>query len=93
MNIWKLSTLGLAAALTFTLANAQLNTAAADEQPSMQKALGNLKEALTNMQNATDDKGGHKAKAIDLTKKAIEQVEKGIAFDNKTDSGKKENKK
>jgi hypothetical protein len=92
MNLWKYSTFALAVALGTVVATGYTNTASAD-QPMMEKALGNLKEAIVNMQNATDDKGGHKAKAIDFTKKAIEQVEKGMAFDSKHDSGKNENKK
>lgn len=92
MNIWKVSTFALAAALGTVVATNHVNVAAADEQPAMQKALGNLKEALQNLQNATEDKGGFKAKAIDHTKKAIELTEKGMSFDNKKDGGKNENK-
>lgn len=92
MNLWKLSTFALALALGTVVATDRLSPAFADEQPAMQKALGNLKEALANLKNATEDKGGHKVKAVDHVQKAIEQVEKGIAFDNKKDSGKGENK-
>jgi hypothetical protein len=75
-NPWKLSSIALATMLAF-------NTAGADVQPKMRDALGNLKSALASLQDATPDKGGHRVKAINLTKSAIEQVEKGIQFDNK----------
>lgn len=53
------------------------------DQPNMQKAKDNLQEALGNLNKATADNGGHRNKAIDLVKEAIEQVNKGIAFDRK----------
>jgi hypothetical protein len=39
---------------------------------------------------STEDKGGHRAKAIDLIKQARDEVKAGIAFDNEHD---KDNKK
>ena len=75
-NPWKLTSIALATMLAF-------NTAGADVQPKMRDALGNLQSALASLQNANPDKGGHRVKAIALTKSAIEQVEKGIQFDNK----------
>lgn len=61
----------------------RINTVHAEPQPAMHKALQNLEEARTNLTNATADKGGHRVKAKQLTEEAIEQVKKGIAFDNK----------
>lgn len=58
-------------------------TVHAEPQPAMQAALGGLNAALDALQRADNDKGGHRVKAIEHTKKAIEQVEKGIKFDNK----------
>lgn len=55
----------------------------AEPQPNMKEALEHLQKAKESLKNATADKGGHRAKAIDLVDKAIEQVEKGIKFDNK----------
>jgi hypothetical protein len=81
INPWKLSTLALAGALAFTLADA-IPEASAEAQPHMRAALAQLKSARDQLQKATSDKGGHRAKAIVLTKEAIEQVEKGIAHDN-----------
>jgi hypothetical protein len=57
------------------------NSLAAFDQPNMQAAKNHLQDALNNLQRATADKGGHRANAIDLTRKAIDEVNKGIAFD------------
>ncbi len=91
MNVWKLSTFALALALGTVVATGHMNVANADEQPVMEKALAQLHEVVGTLKAATEDKGGHKVKAIEHVKKAIEQVEKGIAFDNKH-SGRNENK-
>ena len=61
----------------------KINSAQAEPQPMMRKALRNLEEAKANLQNANDDKGGHRVKAKQLVDEAIDQVQKGIAFDNK----------
>jgi len=53
------------------------------DQPFMKKAKDNLQQAKNNLQNATPDKGGHRNKALDLVKDAIDQVEKGIAYDRR----------
>ncbi|MBL8953188.1 MAG: hypothetical protein JNK82_20590 [Myxococcaceae bacterium] len=55
----------------------------ADNQPKMKEALEALKTAKAALQAATADKGGHRVKAIEKVNEAIEQVEKGIAYDNK----------
>ena len=51
------------------------------DQPHMQAALDNLQSARSNLEAATEDKGGHRAKAIDFVNKAIEEVRKGIEYD------------
>ena len=81
MNYWKISTLALAGALTFVTFNS-IETAQAEPQPHMRAALGMLKQARTQLQRGSHDKGGHRVKALVLTNEAIEQVEKGIAYDN-----------
>ena len=45
----------------------------------VEKSLGYLKQAQENLAAATPDQAGHHAKAGDLIKKAIEEVEKAIA--------------
>ncbi|MBI4815400.1 MAG: hypothetical protein HY791_04045 [Deltaproteobacteria bacterium] len=57
--------------------------ALADKQPFMRAALRNLEQAKEQLEKASADKGGHRAKAIGLVGSAIEEVKKGIEFDNK----------
>jgi hypothetical protein len=52
--------------------------AGAPDQPHMQNALTALESAKDNLNRATADKGGHRAKAIDYVKDAISEVKKGI---------------
>lgn len=54
------------------------NTGAAADQPHMQKALDNLRQARSNLERATSDKGGHRRKAIGYVNSAIDEVQKGI---------------
>jgi hypothetical protein len=51
---------------------------AAPDQPHMQAALDLLRQARTNLENATTDKGGYRKKAIDEVNKAIDETKKGI---------------
>lgn len=57
--------------------------ALAERQPHMRNALGLLENAKKQLQAASSDKGGHRVKAIEHVDAAIEQVKKGIEFDNK----------
>jgi hypothetical protein len=49
----------------------------------MQQALQELRSAAASLEAATHDKGGHRTKALELTRAAIGQVEAGIRYDNK----------
>jgi hypothetical protein len=51
------------------------------DQPHMQAALDKLQSARANLEAASDDKGGHRVKALDHVKRAIEEVKKGIDYD------------
>ena len=51
------------------------------DQPRMKEALELLRSARSHLNNATADKGGHRAKAIEYVDRAIDQVEKGIEYD------------
>jgi len=82
-NPWKLTTFVLAGALAAVIGAGQINRADAEKQPHMRMALDNLQAAKAQLESATSDKGGHRMKALALTNEAIEQVKKGIAFDNK----------
>jgi hypothetical protein len=57
--------------------HASLFVAAAD-QPHMTAARTALESAKNNLDRATSDKGGHRGRAIDLVKDAIDEVKKGI---------------
>jgi hypothetical protein len=89
--LWKASTLGLAAALALSVGTNLANAGPAVEgpQPHMKAALESLQAAKAQLDKASSDKGGHRAKAMVATKEAIEQVKKGIAFDNEHGGDKK----
>lgn len=72
----------ITAAVAFCI-GACATQAYADHQPKMHEALGQLKSALDTLEKASADKGGHRVKAIELTKAAIDEVKAGIEFDNK----------
>ncbi len=48
------------------------------DQPHMQAALDHLRNAKSNLERATSDKGGYRVKAIDEVNKAIDETKKGI---------------
>lgn len=83
MNAWKISTLGLAMALTLVMGRDMVRSAGAEPQPHMKSALNALENALGQLEKATADKGGHRVKAIEHVKQAIGEVKAGIEFDNK----------
>lgn len=55
----------------------------AEQQVHMQAAKDSLAAALAHLEQATNDKGGHRVAAVKATKNAIEHVEKGIRFDRR----------
>jgi hypothetical protein len=57
--------------------------ASAQQQPHMQAALDALRLARRELDQASEDKGGHRVKAIGLVNQAIAEVEKGIQFDRR----------
>jgi hypothetical protein len=70
-----------AAKSILTAGTAGLMVAAVAEaapQPHMEAALKALQNAANQLQEAADDKGGHRAKAIQLVSQAINQVQQGI---------------
>lgn len=50
------------------------------DQPHMRAALNALRTARNELQIASTNKGGHRAKAMDLIDKAIVEVRKGIEY-------------
>jgi len=51
---------------------------ASPDQPHMTAALTALESAQNNLEHATSDKGGHRARAMDIIKDAMNEVKKGI---------------
>jgi hypothetical protein len=48
------------------------------DQPHMQAALDFLRNARSDLERATSDKGGHRVNAIKLVDQAIDETKKGI---------------
>jgi hypothetical protein len=83
-NPWKLTSFALIAILATALGrDAFVGSADADPQPAMRTALDQLRGAASSLERAAHDKGGHRAKALALTKQAIDEVQAGIKFDNR----------
>ena len=57
--------------------------AKAEDQPHMREAIEALRSAKRELEAATADKGGHRAKALRLVNDAIAEVERGMKFDNR----------
>ena len=55
---------------------------AMEKQPHMRAALNDLQKAKTQLAQAEADKGGHRVKAEELVNQAIDEVQRGIQFDN-----------
>lgn len=53
------------------------------DQPAMQTALDHLRAAERALEGATNDKGGHRQNALEHTRKAIAETEKGMRFDRR----------
>ena len=66
------------AGMAFDRRNNHATVSAAPDQPHMTAALAALESAKNNLDHATNDKGGHRARAIDIIKDAIDEVKKGI---------------
>jgi len=54
-----------------------------EPQPEMTAALQHLREAQQNLEAASHDKGGHRAKAIEIINQAMREVQAGIDYDNR----------
>jgi hypothetical protein len=89
MNIWKLTTIGLAAGLVATIGIRAASGAEShergslraagpcDSQPNMQAALRSLNAASDSLNAALPDKRGHRANALSLVQGAIGEVQAG----------------
>jgi hypothetical protein len=75
-----IKTLVSAAALSAMLATGVVIGQAMAAQPHMMNALSALQSARRELVAASPDKGGHRAKAIQLVDAAAAQVKAGMAF-------------
>jgi hypothetical protein len=83
MNLWKVTTFLLLLALAVVGGAAMADRGKPQPQPLMRTALASLREAKVSLQNATHDKGGHRVKALEHVNAAIDEVQKGIDYDDK----------
>lgn len=56
-------------------------------QGNMERALSSLYQALGELRQATANKGGHRAKAMELVGEAIAQTQAGIEFADERGGG------
>jgi hypothetical protein len=49
-------------------------------QGNMERAISSLYEALGSLREATANKGGHRARAMELVRQAIDETQAGIEF-------------
>lgn len=73
-------TMAMLAAATLAIAGAALA-----DQPRMREALQELRQARQELEKAQDNKGGHKARAMQHVDNAIGQVQQGIEAGDKND--------
>src|SRR5262245_20009770 len=81
MKLWQASALAVAGILASSLSTTE---ARAESQPKMRAALTQLQAAKVQLETATHDKSGHRAKALGHVNAAIAEVKAGIAADNKS---------
>jgi hypothetical protein len=65
------------------ISNPQVAQASPENQPEMRAAMDHLRQAQRNLESASHDKGGHRAKALEHVRQAIAEVELGIQYDNR----------
>ena len=56
-----------------------------ENQPKMQEAMQELRQAEDSLNRADTDKGGHRVRAIELVRQAEHEVQAGIEYDNRHD--------
>jgi hypothetical protein len=84
LSLYKLTSMVFAGALALVVASPSgIENADAEAQPHMRAAVNNLRQAESQLEKASHDKGGHRAAALAATRTAIAEAEKAIAFDNK----------
>ena len=74
MELKKVAVLGLSIAMVFSAG------VVIGAQPHMQNALGSLQSAKSQLQQASNNKSGHRVRAIELIDQAISEVQAGINY-------------
>lgn len=74
MQMKKIAVLGLSLAMAFSAG------IVVGAQPHMQNALVSLQGAKNQLQQAANNKGGHRVRAIELVDQAMLEVQAGINF-------------
>jgi len=69
--------------LVLTLGSGFIAGRVSADQPHMNIALDHLRSVRHELEVADADKGGHRAKAIDYTDRAIHEVERGMQYDRR----------
>jgi len=77
-----LTIIALMIAVLFVFSAPQVGNAW-ERQPHMEAALHHLQQAADELKEAEHDKGGHRAKALELTNQAIKHVQEGIEVGNR----------
>jgi hypothetical protein len=83
MSRSKLTRRGFAVAATGVAATGLLGASAksADAyQGNMERAPSSLQQALGSLRESTANKGGHRARAMDLVRQAIDETQAGVEF-------------
>ena len=65
--------------MVVAIAALSLQSVSAQDQPRMRDALAHLRSARAVLAQAEHNKGGHRAKALELVERAIAEVEAGMA--------------
>jgi hypothetical protein len=58
-------------------------------QGNMERALASLHEALESLRDSTANKGGHRARAMDLVRQAIAETQAGVEFADEHGGGRR----
>ncbi len=54
-----------------------------EKHPEMEAAIRHLREAKNNLEHASHDFGGHRAKALEHVNQALEECNQALSFDKK----------
>jgi hypothetical protein len=88
MKNWTRVTVAVALCFAFVAGYAFAETPReeAAEHPRIANAIHEMEDAIAYMEAAPHDFGGHKAKAIEATRHAVEQLKLALAFRAKQDT-------